>query len=339
MHKHLIDGSSDIVKALEALNLLSGETMTLFVTDSSGRLSGSLTDGDIRRALLRGYKLTDHVSEICHKDCLYVDADRIDPALLSLARKKGISLLPAVREGVIVSLIDLRIQRGLLPIDAVLMAGGIGERLRPLTEETPKPLLPVGGKPIIDHNIFLLRQFGIQNIYVTVNYLKDQIKAHLKDVVCIEEPVKLGTIGSLSLIDDFRNPDILVMNADLLTDINLEAMYLRHLDTEAAITMAVVPYTVSVPFGIVDHEGDRVKGLVEKPTYNYYANGGIYLLRKEIVREIPKGRYMDATELIGNMIKNRRRVTLYPIEGKWLDIGSPDDYRLAKELGTESLNL
>lgn len=337
MKEHLIKEGTTIVKALEAINALSGEAMTLFVTDDGGRLLGSLTDGDIRRALLAGRRLEDRVEEICNRSCLSMQRDGYDVSTLTAARKKKIDLLPVVDgSGVVVSLLNLRRQRGLIPADAVLMAGGAGERLRPLTLSTPKPLLPVGGRPIIDHNIELLHQFGIENIYVTVNYLKDLIIDHFRGsdagVRCVEEPVKLGTAGSLSLIDSFSAPNVVVMNSDLLTDIDLEAMYLKHLETEAWLTMAVVPYTVSVPFAIVEHRGDIVDCISEKPTYNYFANAGIYMLRREAINLIRKGERLDATDLIELLLRRGERVAMYKIDGKWIDIGSPDDYRHACEI-------
>lgn len=321
------------MEALEALNSLSGETMTLFVVDGAGRLLGSLTDGDIRRALLSGKELLTPVGSVCKRGCLRIESADYDVAGVARAREMGISLLPVVREGVIVGVVDLNRQRGLIPADAVLMAGGAGERLRPLTLDTPKPLLPVNGIPIIDHNIRLLRSFGINRIFVVVNYLKEKLKAHLepRGVAVVEEPMRMGTIGGVRLIEGFEYPNVLVMNSDLLTDVNLEAMYLKHLETEAVLTMAVVPYSVSVPFAVVEHSGDRVEGLTEKPTYNYYANAGIYLLRRSAVDRIPKNAYTDATDLISMLLKEGERVSLFPVDSRWLDIGSPDDYRRATE--------
>lgn len=335
MNRHLISGSAPIVEALEAVNRLSGDTMTLFAVDEDSRLLGSLTDGDVRRALLNGKSLSDSVGDICKRDCLTISRGLFESAKLASARARGITLLPIVEDGIIVSLLDLKKQRGLVPADAVLMAGGAGERLRPLTARTPKPLLPVGGKPIIRHNVDLLHAFGINNIFVTVNYLKEQLVDYFAeddDITCVEEPKRMGTIGSLSLIEGFRAPHVIVMNSDLLTDIDLEAMYLKHIETEAWLTMASVPYTVSVPFAIIDHKGDAVNGLTEKPTYNYYANAGIYMMRREALDYIRKGEYMDATDLIDELLAAGRRVSLFNIEGRWLDIGSPDDYRHACDL-------
>lgn len=355
LQSHLIPATATIVEALDSLNRLSGETMTLFVIEEGEtqppRLIGSLTDGDIRRALLGGRSLTDRVESICKGDCLRLSSEN-DIAVISKARGLDITLLPVVdADGAVISMVDLRRQRGLVPADGVLMAGGIGERLRPLTQNTPKPLLPVGGRPLIDLNVELMSDFGIRNIFVTVNYLKEQIMSHFQThsnggeeegsheafqdkarVECIAEPRRLGTIGSLSLIENFSSPHVVVMNADLLTDINLEAMYLKHIATEAWLTMAVIPYAVSIPYAIVEHSADRVEGLTEKPTYNYYANAGIYMLRREVAESIPKDTYMDATDLIDSLLREGRRVTQFKIDGRWIDIGSPDDYRHACEV-------
>ena len=336
MTQHIIQSGATLVEALDALNRISGAPMTLFVTGSDAALEGSLTDGDIRRALLAGHPLTAKVGAICRRDCLRLQRDRSNFEVIAEARRRRIDLLPVVEEGRIVALLDLNKLRGMVPADAVLMAGGQGERLRPLTLSTPKPLLPVAGTPVIDHNIALLRSFGIERIFVVANYLKDQMKSHLRaahpGLACIEETHPCGTIGGISLIKDFHSPNVIVMNADLITDINLEALYLRHIETEAWLTVAVVPYTVSVPYAIVESDGTRVTGLHEKPSYNFHANAGIYIMRRELAEELPENIPLDATELIESLLKRDLRVSLFDIKGRWIDIGSPDDYRYACEL-------
>lgn len=336
--KHLIAADATLLTAMEALNRLSGDTMTLFVVDNNGKLTGSVTDGDIRRALLSGSELGTYVKDACRENCMVVTAGGNESLQVSQARKRGVNLVPIVKDGYIKSLIDLTKTKGYLPIDAVMMAGGAGERLRPLTLKTPKPLLPIGGKAIIDYNIEELIRNNIKKIYITVNYLGEMIKEHVKKnwntsgeerVVCIREPFKTGTIGSLQLIDETLSEDLIVMNSDLLTDINFEEMYLRHVANGAELTVAVTPYSVSVPFAIVEHEGERVKRLTEKPTFNYYVNAGIYIMKRDALRHIPKGEYFDATDLIDKLLEEGKKVCQYEIEGKWIDIGSPDDYRHA----------
>lgn len=336
---HLIKENATLRDAFGELNRLSGGNMTLFVVDESGRLVGSLTDGDLRRAVIAGASLDDNAAYACKRDCM-----RVDPAAgrykgISRARRMGIKLLPEVDgEGRIVNLLDLCTLKSSLPLDAVLMAGGKGERLRPLTNDCPKPLLKVGEKAIIDYNIEELRSNGIDNIFVTVNYLKEQIIEHFKDerfegkVKCMAEPKRLGTMGSLSLIEGLKEDNLIVMNSDLLTTIDFEQMYLQHIESGADITMGVIPYSVSVPFAIIRNEGRRITGLTEKPTYNYFANGGVYMMRRDIARAIPAGEYLDAPDLVEQIIARGGLAEYFPIEGTWIDIGSPDDFRYANEL-------
>ncbi len=335
---HAIPAEATVMEALTALNGLSGETMTLFAIGNDGRLAGTLTDGDIRRALIAGISLRQPVSSAMHINFLSATLSDPLPRKMAEARCRGIDLLPVVDDGFIAEVIDLRKMRTSLPIQAVLMAGGRGERLRPLTLDTPKPLLRVGGKAIIDYNIDELESCGVKRIHVTVNYLADMIISHFSSregratVECVREPKRLGTMGSLSLIDGIDTRDILVMNSDLLTNLDFEAMYLHHLDSGADLTVAAVPYTVSVPFAIMRLDGDRVIGLSEKPTYNHFANAGVYIMRTELMERIPADTYVDAPDFISNLIDDGGNVRCFPVEGTWIDIGSPDDFRYANEL-------
>ena len=338
IERHTIPASASLREALSALNALSGGNMTLFAVDESGILAGSLTDGDIRRALLAGRDVEARVADACRRDCMRLSPDSDRYATVAQARDRGIRLLPQIDAGGRISrLLDLSEVKALLPVEAVLMAGGRGERLRPLTADTPKPLLPVRGKAIIDHNIDALMACGIERIFVTVNYLREQLEDHCADprfkgrIRCVAEPRRLGTMGSVALCGRFGQETVLVMNSDLLTDIDFEKMWLAHRRSGAALTMAAVSYSVAVPFAILDCEGRRVKGLVEKPTYNYFANAGIYMMRREVAESIPAGEYLDATDLIDSLIEQGEKVEYFPIEGTWIDIGSPADYAKANE--------
>lgn len=313
--------------------------MTLFVTDGEKRLIGTVTDGDIRRAMLSGVNLSDPVSKAMFRKFLALRPKDNVIRMIGEGRKRRISLLPVLDDnGRIAEIIDLRVVKSRIPVDAVLMAGGKGERLRPLTLKTPKPLLPVGGKPIIDYNIEELERCGVKRIFVTTNYLADKIEKHFSgrrgqaEIVCVREPKRLGTIGSLALIDNLESENILLMNSDLLTMIDFEAMYLHHVSHRAELTIAGVPYTVSVPYAIMRMKGGMVKGLEEKPTFNYFANAGVYILKRSLVEKIPEGEFLDAPDFISSLIAEGRRVGCYPFDGTWIDIGSPDDYRYADEL-------
>ncbi|MCH5215300.1 MAG: NTP transferase domain-containing protein [Muribaculaceae bacterium] len=336
---YLLPLSSTVIDALKLLNELSGTSTTIFVVNANNCVVGTITDGDLRRSLVNGVSLLDGVDKVMHQDFTAFKNGKIDIATIRIARNKGIRIVPLLNEkGELTAVIDFNRLKSILPIDAVLMAGGKGERLRPLTLETPKPLLKIDNKCIIDYNIETLTQYGISNIHVTTNYLSQQIENHFSTpiatihVKCVKEPKRLGTIGSTKLISDWQHSDILVMNADLLTSINLEEFYLCHSQSNAMLTVASFPYTVSVPYAILQDEDGNVTGLTEKPTYNYFANAGIYLLKRECLNYIPDDEYFDATDLIETLLNHRCKVKRFTINGTWIDIGSPDDFRQAQLL-------
>lgn len=339
LERHAISAGATVYDALVALNALSGSSLTLFALDTDGRLRGTLTDGDIRRAIIAGAKISDPIMHTANTRFLALGDDSNPFDVFSKAKSSGIRLLPRLRDGYIVNILDLKKTKALLPLDAVLMAGGRGERLRPMTLSCPKPLLKVGGKAIIDYNIDELADNGIRDIYVTVNYLKEQIEEHfaLKEstasIRCVAEPKRLGTIGSLALVAPMlRQENILLMNSDLLTTLDFASLYRHHIDTGADVTIAAVPYVVSIPYAIMRTEGRRVTALEEKPTYNYFANGGVYILRRELIDRIAPGEYLDAPDFIDTLISEGMHVSYFPIDGTWIDIGSPDDYQYADRL-------
>ena len=342
LKKHSIRPQATIREAMKKLNSLSGDSMTLFVTDTD-KIIGTVTDGDIRRTLINGGGLEDKVSEVMNREFLYAASYKEVSLKMASGRKKHIELLPVIENGVLKEIIDLRVTKAVLPLQAVLMAGGRGERLRPLTDSLPKPLLPVAGKPIIEYNVEELESYGVKKIYVTVNYLENLIRSHFEGrkgragVECVSEPKRLGTFGSLAYIGEVDTEDIIVMNSDLLSKIDFEAMFVHHKKTGADFTIAAVPYSVSVPFAIMRSEGDWIKSLEEKPTYNYFANGGVYIMKSSLIGKIRKGEYLDAPDFILNIIEEGYSVGCFHIDGTWVDIGSPDDYRLANELASRKL--
>ncbi len=218
------------------------------------------------------------------------------------------------------------------------MAGGEGRRLRPLTTHTPKPLLLVGDKPIIEHNVFRLQQFGIENIYVTLNYLGNQLRNYFqqRENGClrfsfIEETQPLGTIGSVRLIPEFSNNHLLIMNSDLLTNIDYEDFYTEFCKKNADMAVATIPYKVDIPYAVLETDEHFVRDFKEKPTYTYYSNAGIYILKREVIDLIPVNSFFNATDLMETLIKTGRNVLSYPLLNYWLDIGKHDDYKKAQE--------
>lgn len=338
--KYIIGYNKSIVAALERLNSFNVEdSLTLFVVDELNRILGTITDGDIRRALVTGITLEKSVSIVANRSYYYIKADDYDVIQIKEAKKKGIELLPVLNEHMqVIDVVNFKIQKSYLPIDAVLMAGGKGERLRPLTENTPKPLIKVGNKCIIDYNIDNLISYGVKCLNVTVNYLGEQIEKHFSElrngvqVLTFREPKFLGTIGSIKFVDTFYNDYILVMNSDLFTDIDFEDFFLYFREHDADISVAAVPYNVNIPFGILDLDGYNIKGLLEKPKYNYYANAGIYLMKKSVLNEIPKDTFFNATDLIEKLILQGKCVVRYPLKGTWIDIGQHADLAKARDL-------
>jgi len=331
--KHTINCNEPLTVALRMLNSL-GTELTLFVVNEKKELLGAVTDGDIRRGLLNDLETTDEISKFMQGEFHFLQHNQQNVKDIAKAKKKGIQMLPVINEKKhIIRIIDFNFHKSVLPLDVVIMAGGEGVRLRPLTDQLPKPLLKIGNKPIIEHGIDRLIQFGIENITISINYLGDKIIEYFGNgerkniqINYIRETQKLGTAGSISLISDFRNDHVLVMNSDLLTNIDLESFFNEYEEKNADMSIACVPYTVNVPYAILDIDNDNVLSLKEKPTFSYYSNAGIYLIRKEHIKKIPKDTYFNATDLIDMLIAEGKRVTHYPLLEYWLDIGNMSDF-------------
>lgn len=340
MNNHIISQNQTLHEALCQINNIKSDPLVLFVVDDLNRMVGTLTDGDSRRALIAGASVEDLVERIMHRNFNYMHVEDIDDVKeIKRQREMRMKLVPVLdKENHILEIINLEKYVTRLPVDVVLMAGGKGERLRPLTEKTPKPLLRVGSKSIIDHNIDRLINYGVKHINVTVNYLGEQLEEHFAEpwgevqIKTVREPKFLGTIGSIKFVENFYNDTVLVMNSDLFTNINYEDFYLHFREHNAEMSVAAVPYTVSVPYGIFDLEGRNIKGLIEKPTYNYYANAGIYLIKRSAVDEIPEDTFFNATDLIEKLISEGKKVIRFPLNGTWIDIGNPQEYQKANEL-------
>lgn len=337
--KFIINESSTIKDALIAINDITHDGESLVVINSEQEIIGTLTDGDIRRGLIAGAELTDSVCKIMRHDFKFINQTNFDVAHLKSFRDQRIMFIPILDEQKhVVDVINLNKFKSKLPIDAVLMAGGKGVRLRPLTETTPKPLLPVGDKSIIDYNIDSLMENGIKHISVTVNYLHEQLEEHFAEPVkgikidCIKEPQFLGTMGATQFVSKFYNDVVLVMNSDLFTNIDYEDFYLHFKEHDADMSVAAVPYSISVPYGIFELEGRNIKGVKEKPVYNYFANAGIYLIKRELLENMPKNTFYNATDLMNDAVAAGKTVIRYPITGYWLDIGSHEEYKKANEL-------
>lgn len=340
--RYIIHQDQTLLEALKRINDLQTGPLVLFAIDDDERMVGTLTDGDSRRALIGGASVNDCISKIVNRNYKSL-TDGIDYDVRHLHEQKEMKmrLVPILtKDRHIIDIIDLERYKTKLPIDAVIMAGGKGERLRPLTEKTPKPLLKVGEKCIIDYNVDNLISNGVEHIYVTVNYLKEKIEEHFLqprdgiNIVTVREPKFLGTMGAVLFVPHFDHDTILVMNSDLFTNVNFEDFYLHFEENKADMSAVAIPYSISVPYGIFDIQGQReISGILEKPTYNYYANAGIYLIRREMIeRYLPADTFFNATDFMEKLIAENRKVIRFPLSGYWIDIGNKQDFAKAQDL-------
>jgi dTDP-glucose pyrophosphorylase len=331
--EHLIPVGVEIKTALQQLDKLAADAI-LFVVDEENKLIGSLTDGDVRRGLLRNLSLTSKVEEFIQPNPKYVFKNHDDINEIIELRRGNFRIIPVLNElRVVINVINFRFFKSFLPIDALIMAGGRGERLKPLTDTTPKPLLKIGDKPIIEHNIDRLSSFGIYNFWLSIRYLGEQIQNQFKDgstknisTKYVLEDKPLGTIGAAGLIDSFEHNYILITNSDILSNIDYEDFFLNFLQSGADLSVVTIPYDVSIPYAVMETNNGHVVSLKEKPTYTYYSNGGIYLVKKKLLNLIPKGEHFNATDFMEKLICLNYKVNSYPLRGYWLDIGKHDDF-------------
>ncbi len=336
--KNTILYNKTIRYALEKMvNMSSREVLILFVVDTNAKIVGSITDGDIRRGLLKGATLDSSVTEVMKKDFKYIKNFE-DYQKINEYKNANLKIVPQVDDDFrLIEFIDLTKLKAVIPVDAVIMAGGKGVRLKPYTNDTPKPMLELAGKPIIAHNVDRLLSFGIKNIYISVNHMKDQIINYFSEnyknvnIKFIEETSPLGTIGSLTLVNDWQNNDILVMNADVLTNIDFYDFFVNYKNYKDSMSIATFNIRINIPYGILDTTDKKINSLIEKPSFTYYSNAGIYLLNKDVLKFIPKNRKFDSTELMEKLIEENKKVSHFPIRGYWLDIGNAQNYAKAQD--------
>jgi len=316
------------------------------VVDEMHRLIGTVTDGDIRRAILAGLNLDLPVQALLEFRAsmpyspLTAPVGTPDAELLRMMNEYAIRHIPLLDEtGRVVDIAFLSdlVREYELPLTAVVMAGGYGMRLRPLTEKLPKPLLPVGGRPLLELIIEQLRQVGIRRVNLTTHYKGDLIAQHFGDgrdfgleIHYINEDQPLGTAGALGLLDISDDP-LLVINGDILTRVDFRAMLEFHREQQADMTVAVRQYEFRFPYGVVETDGIAITGVLEKPVVRYFINAGIYLLNPEVCRFVPNGQPYNMPDLISRLIAESRRVVSFPIWEYWLDIGQSADYRQAQK--------
>lgn len=343
--ERLLVRPSDSIREVVA-SIDRGVKGIVLVVDEQRHLIGTVTDSDVRRVILNGTDLDLPVSELlAHKASsrsAYITAQVGTAAdeLLRIMKEHNLRQLPLLDpEGHVVDLVTLDelLSEQVMPLQAVIMAGGQGARLRPITEELPKPMLPVGDQPLLERIIEQLRQAGIRRVNITTHYQPDKITSYFGDgqsfgieLNYVAEDRPLGTAGALSLMDIPDEP-LLVINGDILTEVNFQAMLAYHREHNADLTIGVRQYDLQVPYGVVECKGPHVQQLREKPQLRFFVNAGIYLLEPSVHRYIPNGQRFDMTDLIQRLLDEGRPVVSFPIMEYWLDIGQLADYEKAQE--------
>lgn len=331
----------------QAIRLIDGNSAGIaLVVDADKRLIGTVTDGDVRRAMLRHESLDTPVSALFQRRANSPYPTPITApfgtgpaellALMSRHELRHIPLIDVERHVVDLALRDHLSIGEPLAARAVVMAGGMGTRLAPLTRETPKPMLPVGDRPLMERLVGSLRDAGIVKMHVTTHFRPEKIREHFGDggahgieLSYVTEDEPLGTAGSLRLVTPGPEP-LVVVNGDILTTVNFRALIRYHQDSGALLTIGLRSYEVSVPYGVVESEGSRVVRIAEKPVYRYFVNAGIYVVEPAAIRHIPEGRRFDMTDLIDRLLAAGESVASFPLREYWLDIGRPEDYERAQ---------
>ncbi|BDY13558.1 nucleotidyltransferase family protein [Hydrogenimonas cancrithermarum] len=324
----------------EALGIIdSGAVKIALVVDERNHLLGTITDGDIRRAILNGKSIENSIEGVYFTEPTVVSVDESKDSIINICTTKKIYQVPILdNEGRVVgiAMLDELLKPKKYPNKVVLMVGGLGTRLRPLTETTPKPMLHVGGKPILQTIVERFAAHGFTDIVMCVNYKADIIRDYFGDgsrfgvkIEYILENKRMGTAGALSLLKERPKEPFFIMNGDLLTNVNFENMLQYHLDNEAAASMCVREYHFQVPYGVVHIENGRIKSIEEKPMHKFFVSAGIYMLNPEYLDLIPKDEYYDMPTLFEKLIERGENAISFPLREYWLDIGQMEEYERA----------
>ena len=327
----LLSPDDSLLRAIKAID--DGNVQIALVVNHNGFLIGTVTDGDVRRALLHGGNFDAPVESIMNKKFFSLPESATNKDALALMRRETLHQIPALDEaGKVIKLFLLEdlITANNRPNSVVIMAGGEGKRLRPLTNECPKPMLRVGEKPLLEIIIEQCIEAGLQNFYLAVNYLKEQIKSYFADgsrwniqINYLEEISPLGTAGALSLLPEIPREPLLVLNGDVLTRINFESLLRFHQDHNAAATLCVREHSTQIPYGVVETSELNVLRIDEKPFLSHYVNAGIYLLDPTLIRLAIPNEYLDMPNLLQLAMESNERVLAFPIHEYWLDVGHP----------------
>jgi dTDP-glucose pyrophosphorylase len=334
---NLISDGATLIEAAAILNVVPHKTV--LIVNSDQKLVGTLTDGDLRRSLLAGAKLEDEVKKWMNREFTAATSAASNLELVSQMQSKDIHEIPIVDElGKIKALVTNHQSDSTFGGTFVIMAGGRGIRLMPMTEFTPKPMLRVGGRPILENILTSALAQGFRQFTISINYLGDVIQEYFGDgskwgatIKYVKEESPLGTAGSLSLLEEGTEGPIIVVNGDLVTDLDYRAMLQHHHKCSADVSMAIRSLEHKIPYGVVQTVGQFVSSIQEKPTTVTQVNSGVYILESTILSGLKRGQYIDMTELIQNLLDSDSKVAAFPIHEAWMDIGTPNDLRQANE--------
>lgn len=336
--KALLDTTRSVRDAIQVIDATG--LQIAMVVDGDGRLLGTVTDGDIRRAILRGVSLDEPVAHVMNENPTTAREHDERETLLALMRRRRLHQVPLLDTSWRV--VGLELLDDLIGASkerrnsVVLMAGGIGSRLRPLTDDCPKPLIRLGSKPILETILDTLVDNGFRRFFISVNYMADMIVDHFGDggrwgvqIDYLRENQRLGTAGALSLLPERPDQPVLVMNGDLLTQLNFAHLLDFHADQGAAATMCVREYEMQVPYGVIETRSHQIVDIHEKPTQRYLVNAGIYVLQPETLEHIPAGQFFDMTDLFKTLLQQGMETAVFPIREYWRDIGEINELKKA----------
>ena len=332
------------VSIFESIKILDQTAMQiLMVTDHNGGLIGTVTDGDIRRAILRGKKLDAPISSIMNKNPITINKKLTRTEAISLLTENSINCVPVLNADKKIIRLETMARsffnQDYTNTSVVIMAGGLGTRLRPLTNATPKPMLKINGKPLLERMILNLSEQGFNHFFISVNYKAEMIKNYFQNgekfgvkIEYLEEAKPLGTGGALSLLpESLKSKHLIIMNGDLLTDLNFQNLLEFHTSQKSAATMAVRDHRIEVPYGVVDFHNEIFSNLVEKPLHTFFVNVGIYVINKKELKYIPNDQFYDLPELFNILKTKRKKVTVFPLREYWRDIGNISDFKQAQK--------
>ncbi len=340
VENYFINPDASVKDALKILEEHAGKIV--LVVDNNNVLLGTITDGDVRRAILESFTIDSTVLEIMNTEPLTADQDEDQATLFSIMQARRVRNIPIInKQNQVVGLTNM--SDIIIPKHkdnwVVIMAGGVGSRLRPLTNSVPKPMLPVNGSPVLEILIKTFISQGFNKFYISVNYLAEQVKGHFGDgkkygieIRYLEEAKPLGTGGALSLLKHKPKDSFIVINGDIVTNVSFPEMFSFHEDSNAEITMGVREHCVQIPYGVVRLNGHTVCNFIEKPTEKYYVNTGIYILNPDILSLVPKNTQFTMPDLIEKVQQNQQEVQAFPVTESWLDIGRMEDFVKAKDL-------